>query len=198
MVAPTPSAATSAAPATLRRSSSSATPATAASTSSVSGPSSPASPKAPGFAPLAPPLPNPSVRSFPHLSHSLLFPNLNWRIVLCWDAEFPLIQTKIVDFFKIRRSYGAAAKAECCRRRRRKAGASAAAKTKKKSRKLLPFTPSDDPNRRLQQMASLATALTATAAAFSNELTYVPGMAPRSANSPALEHGGMQVCSEGV
>ncbi|OAY82413.1 Histone-lysine N-methyltransferase ATXR6 [Ananas comosus] len=82
------------------------------------------------------------------------------------------------------------------RRRRRKAGASAAAKTKKKSRKLLPFTPSDDPNRRLQQMASLATALTATAAAFSNELTYVPGMAPRSANSPALEHGGMQVLSK--
>lgn len=63
----------------------------------------------------------------------------------------------------------------------------------KKKRKLLPFTPTEDPKRRLEQMASLATALTATKAAFSNELTYMPGMAPRSANLPALEHGGMQV-----
>lgn len=44
-------------------------------------------------------------------------------------------------------------------------------------------------------MASLATALTATKTEFSNELTYMPGMAPRSANCPALEHGGMQVTS---
>lgn len=63
----------------------------------------------------------------------------------------------------------------------------------KKKRKLLPFTPSDDSRRRLVQMASLATALTATKTEFSNELTYMPGMAPRDANSPALEHGGMQV-----
>ena len=63
----------------------------------------------------------------------------------------------------------------------------------KKKRKLLPFVPSEDPKRRLEQMASLATALTATKTEFSNELTYMPGMAPRSANCPALEHGGMQV-----
>lgn len=42
-------------------------------------------------------------------------------------------------------------------------------------------------------MASLATALMATGTEFSNELTYVPGMAPRSVNCPAFEKGGMQV-----
>lgn len=45
-------------------------------------------------------------------------------------------------------------------------------------------------------MASLATALMATGTEFSNELTYVPGMAPRSANRAALEQGGMQVMSK--
>lgn len=63
----------------------------------------------------------------------------------------------------------------------------------KKRRRLLPFNPSEDPNRRLEQMASLATALMTTGATFSNELTYVPGMAPRPANSARLEKGGMQV-----
>lgn len=42
-------------------------------------------------------------------------------------------------------------------------------------------------------MQSLATALTASRAKFSNELTYTPGMAPRSENRAALEKGGMQV-----
>lgn len=46
-------------------------------------------------------------------------------------------------------------------------------------------------------MASLATALMATGTEFSNELTYMPGMAPRSANCAALEKGGMQVISKG-
>ena len=63
----------------------------------------------------------------------------------------------------------------------------------KKKRRLLPFTPSEDPSRRLEQMASLATALTTTGTEFSNELTYMPGMAPRSANCAALEREGMQV-----
>lgn len=65
----------------------------------------------------------------------------------------------------------------------------------KKRRKLLPFNPTEDPVRRLEQMASLATALTATRTEFSNELTYVTGMAPRSANRAVLERDGMQVCS---
>ncbi|KAM0880620.1 hypothetical protein ACQ4PT_033456 [Festuca glaucescens] len=104
--------------------------------------------------------------------------------------QFPLIQTKIVDFFKIQRGPAAAA-AEPTEGKKRKRNALVV--SKKKSRKLLPFTPSEDPARRLTQMASLATALTATGAVFSNDLTYVPGMAPRSANRAALEAGGMQV-----
>lgn len=63
----------------------------------------------------------------------------------------------------------------------------------KKRRRLLPYNPSEDPDRRLEQMASLATALMTTGAKFSDELTYAPGMAPKSANSAHLEHGGMQV-----
>ncbi|KAJ0968413.1 hypothetical protein J5N97_025330 [Dioscorea zingiberensis] len=66
----------------------------------------------------------------------------------------------------------------------------------KKKRKLLPFNPSEDPNRRLEQMASLATALMATGSIFSNELTYTSTMAPRSANRASLEREGMQVMSK--
>ncbi|KAJ1277630.1 hypothetical protein BS78_04G018300 [Paspalum vaginatum] len=109
--------------------------------------------------------------------------------------QFPLVQTKIVDFFKIQRSplpLAAAEPSELTRKRRRKpAGALVVAK--KKRRRLLPFNPCEDPAQRLRQMASLATALTATGAVFSNHLTYQPGMAPRSANRAALEAGGMQV-----
>lgn len=63
----------------------------------------------------------------------------------------------------------------------------------KKKRKLLAFSPTEDIDRRLKQMASLATALRASRSEFSDELTYVPGMAPRSANRASLEKGGMQV-----
>ncbi|KAF6146023.1 hypothetical protein GIB67_033382 [Kingdonia uniflora] len=63
----------------------------------------------------------------------------------------------------------------------------------KKKRKLLPFIPSEDNDRRLKQMAFLATALTAKGAVVSNELTYAPGMASRSVNRASLEQGGMQV-----
>ena len=99
-----------------------------------------------------------------------------------------------MDFFKIQRSPLAAASAgssEAKKRKRKPAGALVV--SKKKKRKLLPFNPSDDPAQRLRQMASLATALTATGAVFSNHLTYQPGMAPRSANRAVLEAGGMQV-----
>lgn len=60
----------------------------------------------------------------------------------------------------------------------------------KKKWNLLPFVPSADSKRRLEQMASLVNALAATKAEFSNALTYMPGMAPRNANSTALEDGG--------
>lgn len=42
-------------------------------------------------------------------------------------------------------------------------------------------------------MASLATAMTSSKMKFSNELTYIPGMAGRSCNQATLEEGGMQV-----
>lgn len=63
----------------------------------------------------------------------------------------------------------------------------------KKSRNLVLHTPASDLKRRLEQMASLATALTSTGVTFSDELTYYPGLAPRASNLAAMENGGMQV-----
>ncbi|GLJ55843.1 hypothetical protein SUGI_1199130 [Cryptomeria japonica] len=105
--------------------------------------------------------------------------------------EFPLVQTKIIDFFRIRRSSQDLhpLHQESRKRRRR----STAVIVSKKKRRLLPFVPTKDLKRRLQQMGSLATALTSSGVEFSNELTYMPGMAPRSANQAALEKGGMQI-----
>lgn len=57
----------------------------------------------------------------------------------------------------------------------------------------MPFSPTEDPARRIQQMGSLASALTALKLEFSDELTYSPNMAPRSANQAKFESGGMQV-----
>ncbi|XP_057979882.1 probable Histone-lysine N-methyltransferase ATXR5 isoform X2 [Malania oleifera] len=65
----------------------------------------------------------------------------------------------------------------------------------KKRRRLLPFTPTEDPARRLKQMGSLATALTALKMEFSDGLTYMLVMAPKSANQAKFENGGMQVLS---
>ncbi|KAL9437006.1 hypothetical protein AB3S75_022950 [Citrus x aurantiifolia] len=108
---------------------------------------------------------------------------------------FPLVQTKIIDFFRIQRSTDLTQKltqADNLRKRKRASGLVMS----KKRRKLLPFNPTEDPERRLQQMASLATALRASGTEFTDELTYVTGMAPRSANSAVLEKGGMQVLSK--
>ncbi|KAI3669015.1 hypothetical protein L6452_40234 [Arctium lappa] len=66
----------------------------------------------------------------------------------------------------------------------------------KRKRRLLPFVPSSDPDCRLQQMQSLAHALTSLNLEFSDDLTYPPGMAPRSANQAVMEYGGMQVLSK--
>lgn len=63
----------------------------------------------------------------------------------------------------------------------------------KKRRRILPFTPTENSARRLEQMSSLATALIAMHMKFSNELTYMPRMAPKSANQANLEKDGMQV-----
>lgn len=66
----------------------------------------------------------------------------------------------------------------------------------KKRRRLLPFVPSEDRSQRLKQMGSLASALTTLKMEFSDDLTYSPGMAPKSANRSDFEDGGMQVLSK--
>ncbi|XP_078440086.1 TRITHORAX-RELATED PROTEIN 6 isoform X2 [Wolffia australiana] len=124
-------------------------------------------------------------------------PNGSWFCPSCSlpkiPRQFPLVQTKIVDFFRIQRPLLGSEAAWRKQQKRRRAGGLVVAK---KKRKLLPFSPSEDPKRRLAQMASLATALTATGTQFSDFLTYSPGMVPRSANCPALEREGMQVISK--
>ncbi|KAF9616435.1 hypothetical protein IFM89_029689, partial [Coptis chinensis] len=106
--------------------------------------------------------------------------------------KFPLVQTKIIDFFRIQKPSELVEKPNKDNRKRRKSLLVA-----KKKRKLLPFTPSEEPKRRLEQMASLATAMKACRMVeFNNELTYIRGMAPRSENSAVLEKGGMQVLSK--
>ncbi|KAL4188243.1 hypothetical protein AMTRI_Chr09g22930 [Amborella trichopoda] len=127
-------------------------------------------------------------------------PSSSWFCTSCSNRrnhkQFPLVQTKIVDFFRICRSSNDALHKSPQDARKRKKRSGILICTKKR-RRLLPFNPSEDPQRRLEQMASLATALTATGAEFSNELTYRPGMAPMSANKASLEQGGMQVlCRE--
>lgn len=63
------------------------------------------------------------------------------------------------------------------------------------SRRLLPYVPCDDPQRRLEQMASLATADTSIGVEFVDFLSY--RLTPRSSNRADSERGGMQVmCKE--
>ncbi|WVZ67274.1 hypothetical protein U9M48_016378 [Paspalum notatum var. saurae] len=107
--------------------------------------------------------------------------------------RFPMKQTKILDFFRIQKDDQNADTAKCrlsqdARRRRKRSLV-----MHKKRRRILPFVPTEDVARRLKQMASLATALTSSKTEFSNELTYMPNMAPRSSNQARLEEGGMQV-----
>ncbi|XP_065875746.1 probable Histone-lysine N-methyltransferase ATXR5 [Euphorbia lathyris] len=105
-------------------------------------------------------------------------------------------QKKIIDFFKIQKSIG---KSEKCsspqdaRKHRRRSGPLV---YQKKRRRLLQFIPSEDPAQRLKQMGTLASALTALQMEFTDNLTYFPHMAPRSANQAELEEDGMQVLSK--
>ncbi|GJR60630.1 hypothetical protein Tco_1502792 [Tanacetum coccineum] len=80
---------------------------------------------------------------------------------------------------------------DICKKRRRTSSLA----TSKKRRRLLAFSPTEDPARRLEQLASLGTTLTATGAQFSNDLTFISGMAPKSGNNPAYEKEGMQILS---
>ncbi|KAL7230347.1 hypothetical protein ACSBR2_008774 [Camellia fascicularis] len=122
----------------------------------------------------------------------------SWYCPSCSDQpsvkRFP--QTKIIDFFRIQKcgdSAGKCASPQDTRKRRRRASMLV---FHKKRRRLLPFTPTEDPAQRLEQMGSLASALTALHMEFSDQLTYMPGMAPRSANQAEFENHGMQVLSK--
>ncbi|CAO2172860.1 unnamed protein product [Urochloa humidicola] len=102
--------------------------------------------------------------------------------------RFPMKQTKIIDFFRIHKDHHDGVLAKYVKRRRK-----SSLVMHKKRRRILLFVPTEDGARRLKQMASLATALTSSKTEFSNELTYMPNMAPRSSNQARLEEGGMQV-----
>lgn len=107
-----------------------------------------------------------------------------------------LSQRKIIDFFRIQKCKKDDIKMKCrslqdSRKRRRRSLV-----YQKKRRRLLPFIPSADPTQRLKQMGTLASALTALHMEFSDNLTYLPGMAPHSANQAKFEQGGMQVLSK--
>ncbi|KAF3962457.1 hypothetical protein CMV_013031 [Castanea mollissima] len=114
-------------------------------------------------------------------------------------------QKKIIDFFRIQKCGSDKKKKDKCsmispmpspqdaRKRRRRSGSLV---LQKKRRRLLPFVPTEDTSQRLKQMSSLASALTALHMEFSDDLTYMPDMAPRSANKAKFENGGMQVLSK--
>ncbi|PHT53434.1 putative Histone-lysine N-methyltransferase ATXR5 [Capsicum baccatum] len=128
-------------------------------------------------------------------------PKGSWFCPSCDDdgenlPKFSLVQTKIVDFFRIQRLSSSINELNPGKDSQKKRKRSSSLVMSKKRRRLLPFNPTKDPARRLEQMSSLATALLAAGAEFSNELTYMPGMAPRSANNAALEREGMQVLSK--
>ncbi|KHN31131.1 Histone-lysine N-methyltransferase ATXR5-like protein, partial [Glycine soja] len=105
-------------------------------------------------------------------------------------------QKKIIDFFGIRRSSDDANDKRSSQDAKKRRKRSRPLVLHKKKRRLLPFVPTKDPAQRLKQMGSLASALTALNLEFSDHLTYLPGMAPRSANQASLENGGMQTLSK--
>ncbi|WVZ18543.1 hypothetical protein V8G54_005865 [Vigna mungo] len=105
-------------------------------------------------------------------------------------------QKRIIDFFGIRRSYFYADDKSSSQDAKKRRKRSRPLVLHKKKRRLLPFVPTKDPAQRLKQMGSLASALTALNIEFCDHLTYLPGMAPRSANRAELENGDMQILSK--
>ncbi|CAI9108991.1 OLC1v1008716C1 [Oldenlandia corymbosa var. corymbosa] len=126
----------------------------------------------------------------------------SWSCPNCTDPlpqrpEFKsLTQTTIMDFFGLQKCTESMEKLDSVLGMRRKRRRNGSLVFHKKSRRLLPYVPVEDESQRLRQMQSLASALMAMNINFSSELTYMPGMAPRSANKARLEKGGMQVLSK--
>ncbi|ESQ43679.1 hypothetical protein EUTSA_v10014318mg [Eutrema salsugineum] len=122
-----------------------------------------------------------------------------WLCVDCSDQRpvTSLSQKKILHFFRIEKQIDQTDKSELSQEETRKYRRRACSLTvKKRKRKLLPLVPSEDPDQRLKQMDTLASALTALGIKYSDDLTYITGMAPRSANQSKFEKGGMQVLSK--
>nr|XP_043634620.1 probable Histone-lysine N-methyltransferase ATXR5 [Erigeron canadensis] len=119
-----------------------------------------------------------------------------WFCPACSDHHPPVksfSQTKIFDFFKIKKCTASPLKRispQDSRRRRKRLV------HHKRRRRLLPYTASEDTERRLEQMRSLASALTSLNIKYSDDLTYSFDMAPRWANMANYEKGGMQVLSK--
>ncbi|XP_006350981.1 probable Histone-lysine N-methyltransferase ATXR5 isoform X2 [Solanum tuberosum] len=121
-----------------------------------------------------------------------------WHCPHCSGDQHRIIksfsQKKIVDFFRIQKESQMVVKcssAQDTRKRRKRSLV-----FHKRRRRLSLYIPTEDPHRRLVQMASLASALTVLDMEFSDELTYMPGMARKSSNSAKFESGGMQVLSK--
>lgn len=104
--------------------------------------------------------------------------------------EFLMVQKKIVDYFRIQNLLPSKSVTEAIERKKRKKQSAFSFCPPKRGRRLLPYVPTIDPQRRLKQMASLATALTSIGVQFSDSLSY--RYAPRTANRAAHEKGGMR------
>ncbi|TKY66721.1 Histone-lysine N-methyltransferase ATXR5 [Spatholobus suberectus] len=105
-------------------------------------------------------------------------------------------QKKLINFFWIRRSYGDVDDRLSSQDATKRQKCSAPLVLHKEKRGLLPFVPTKDPAQKLKQMGFLTSALTTLNMEFSDHLTCLPGMAPRSANQAVLENGGMQILSK--
>lgn len=106
--------------------------------------------------------------------------------------EFQMVQRKIVEYFCVRKLLSSKSAMEGMEKmilKKQKRSSS-----QKKGSRLLPYVPTSDPQRRLEQMASLAAALTSIGLDFSDSLSY--GYAPRTANRSAHEKGGMREMSK--
>ncbi|KFK25268.1 hypothetical protein AALP_AA8G090000 [Arabis alpina] len=122
-----------------------------------------------------------------------------WLCVDCSDQRpvRRLSQKKIMHFFRIEKETDQTETSQLSQEETKKYKRKSSSLTvKKRRRRLLPLVPSNDPEQRLTQMGTLATALTALGIEYSDDLNYVPGMAPRSANQSQFEKGGMQVLSK--
>ncbi|KAL7612771.1 probable Histone-lysine N-methyltransferase ATXR5 [Lactuca sativa] len=123
-----------------------------------------------------------------------------WFCPACSSQQPPPLksfsQTKIFDFFKIKKCTASSVKRISPQDSRRRKRRTCPIVHHKKRRRLLPYTPSNDTDKRLEQMRSLACALTSLNMEYSDDLTYSFDMAPRGANMSSFENGGMQVLSK--